>query len=74
MQDVQEQLEAIDVQILRLIDERVQLCKRAGGVDDYHASEIVALWLEEAAERGLDEGRIEKIGKIVAAMCKVSEE
>ena len=67
--DIIEQLEQIDVQIVKLLEERTRLC--AGrGLDADEEANILSLWLEEAAEQGLDEAKVEKIGKLVILLCR----
>ena len=67
--DIQEQLELIDQQIIKLLEERVRMCEG----QNLHADdelEMLSLWLEEAAEKGLDDAKMEKIAKFVIAMCR----
>lgn len=71
--DIQEQLEQIDAQIIKLLEERMHICagQRLSGDEE---AEILSLWLEEAADKGLDEGKMEKIGKFVIAMSRGESE
>jgi chorismate mutase len=67
--DIQEQLEQIDQQLVKLIDERVRICDSANlGTDE--EVELLSLLLEESAEKGLDEARMEKVGKLLIALCR----
>lgn len=71
--DIQEQLEKVDQQIISLLQERAQIC--AGqSLSGEEEADLLSVWLEEAADRGLDEGRMEKIGKLTIAMCRGSRE
>ncbi len=71
--DIQEQLEQVDLQILKLLEERMHICSgHSLSADD--KLDILSVWLEEAADRGLDEARVEKIGKLTIAMCSDSTE
>lgn len=71
--DIKEQLEKIDQQIIDLLEERVQIC-----VGQYLEAdeelEMLSLWLEESAEKGLDDAKTEKIGKLVIGMCRATPE
>ena len=67
--DIQEQLEQIDQQIIKLLEERVRMCDSQNLSSDEEL-EILSLWLEEAAEKGLDEGKMDKIGKLVITMSR----
>jgi len=71
--DIQEQLEKLDLQIIKLLDERTHICAgHSLSADD--KLDMLSLWLEEAADRGLDEVRVEKIGKLAIAMCSDTPE
>ena len=68
MTDTRSRLEHIDGKIVDLLEERVQLISDArdrGETDPDIEPDILSLWLEEAAERGLDEQNIEKIARLV---------
>ncbi|MCB9807678.1 hypothetical protein H6770_00285 [Candidatus Peribacteria bacterium] len=67
--DIQEQLEKLDQQIIKLLEERVRICDGQNLSSDEEL-ELLSLWLEEAAEKGLDEGRMEKIGKLIIALSR----
>lgn len=71
--DIIEELAKIDSQILNLLDERTRLCngQHINGDDEM---EMLSLWLEEAAEKGLDEGKIERMAKLVIALSRPSSE
>jgi chorismate mutase len=71
--DIKEQLEAIDHKIINLLEERTHLCSGHYLGSDEEV-EILSLWLEEAAEKGLDDVRMEKIAKLVITMCRDSAE
>ena len=65
--DIKEQLEKLDLQIISLLEERARMC--AGhNLDSDEEMELLSLWLEEAAERGMDEARMEKVGKLTIAI------
>lgn len=67
--DIKEQLESIDQQIINLLEERVHVC--AGqSIDSDEEAEMLSLWIEESAEKGLDDAKTEKIGKLAIAMCR----
>ena len=71
--DIIEQLEQIDVQIAKLLEERTRIC--AGNrLEPEAQAELLSLWLEESAERGLDEGKAEKIGKLILSLCRGGSE
>ncbi|MCA9370677.1 MAG: hypothetical protein KC680_01805 [Candidatus Peregrinibacteria bacterium] len=67
--DIQEQLEKLDQQIIKLLEERVRICDGQNLSSDEEL-ELLSLWLEEAAEKRLDEGRMEKIGKLIIALSR----
>lgn len=67
--DIQEQLEQIDQELIKLIDERVRICDGQDLSTDEEL-ELLSLWLEEGAEKGLEEGKVEKIGKLLIALCR----
>lgn len=71
--DIKEQLEQLDLQIITLLEERIRVCS-GQNLDADEEMEIVSMWLEEAAERGLDEARMEKVGKLVVAMARNRQE
>lgn len=73
--DVQQQIEKIDLQIIKLLDDRANLYSdiRAYG-DKSYDEETSALWIEEASDSGLDETIIEKICKLTMLLCKRREE
>lgn len=71
--DIQEQLEQIDAQIIKLLEERMHICAGQNLSGD-EETEILSLWLEEAADKGLDEAKMEKIGKFVIAMSRGDKE
>jgi len=67
--DIAEQLEQIDEQIVKLLEERSHLCE-GQPITANDELNMLSLWLEEAAEKGLDEGKIEKIAKLVIALSR----
>ena len=71
--DIKDQLEQLDLRIIKLLDERVHICAGHSLSAD-EKLDILSLWLEEAADKGLDEARVEKIGKLAIAMCSDTEE
>lgn len=71
--DIQEQLEKVDAQIITLLEERMHICE-GHSLDADEEVELLSVWLEEAADKGLDEAKMEKIGKFVIAMCRGSVE
>jgi len=73
--DVQDRLEQLDTQIIALLHERVRICRETGrSLDGDQESELLSLWLEEAADRGMDEWKMERIAKLVLGMGRVVEE
>ena len=68
--DIMEQLEKIDHQMVRLLEERRQLCMQGGGVDPEQEADLLAFFVEELSERGMDDDRAEKIGKLIAGLCR----
>lgn len=71
--DIKEQLEAIDHQIIKLLEERMHMCS-GQNLDADEEVEMLSLWLEEAAERGLDDAKIERVAKLVIAMSRTTSE
>ena len=67
--DIQEQLEKVDQQIITLLEERMHICE-GHSLSTEEEAELLSLWLEESADRGLDEGKMEKIGKLAITMCR----
>jgi len=77
--DVQALLEKIDRQIIQLLDERLQICseliEQGRGSDlRAEAENMLSLWLEEAADRDLDEATVERVCKLVVGMCLKEKE
>lgn len=70
--DIVEELAKIDGQIINLLEERVRLCK-GQSLNSDDEMEMLSQWLEEAAERGLDDGKMEKIAKLVIMMSRAGE-
>lgn len=67
--DITEQLEQIDEQFLHLLEKRLRLCQ-GQEITPNDELNMLSLWYEEAAEKGLDEGKIEKIAKLVIALSR----
>ncbi|MDP7476833.1 MAG: hypothetical protein QF442_00125 [Candidatus Peribacteraceae bacterium] len=67
--DIQEQLEQIDHKIIKLLEERMHVCT-GQYLSSEEELECLSLWLEESSEKGMDEARVEKIGKLTIAMCR----
>jgi hypothetical protein len=63
------QIEKIDQKLIRLLEERLRLCSD-GRISLEEESELLSFWIEEAADRGLDEGTTERIGKLVTLLCR----
>lgn len=74
--EAQEQLEQIDVQILSLLEDRVKVYNSMNlGEDEPEViAETIAMWVEEAGERALDEDLVEKIVKAVIMLAKREED
>jgi hypothetical protein len=69
--DVLATLEKIDQQIVRLIaDRRDMIAQVPGGFTADQEMEIMSLWVDEAVERELDEGAMEKMGKMLNQICR----
>ena len=72
LEEILEQLEQIDLQILKLLRDRASVF--AGLDEDADFTEldgdIAAMWMEEAAELGLDDARAEKMAKVANGICK----
>lgn len=74
VEDIQERLEQIDLQILRLLGDRKKVYDQMGDVSPSEAdAETPSLWVEEAGEMGLDENYAEKMSKVAIAICKRAE-
>lgn len=73
--DIEDQLEGIDLNIISLLADRAKL---VGTLDEPVTAETiedtVAMWVEEAGEKGLDEAVLEKICKLVLLSSKKAEE
>lgn len=74
--DLTEQIEQLDLQILNLVSDRVRLYRQLtnDGEDEVDDSDALAMWIEEATEKGLDEALVEKLAKVVIVLGKRSEE
>jgi hypothetical protein len=66
--DIAEQLQKIDAQLVDLLAERVNFCRKALEEDEE------AFWDEEADGRGLNIGVMNQICKLVLKLCKAGEE
>lgn len=74
--EIQDQVEAIDVQIISLLTDRAKLygSLEENEIDADVLADTVALWIEEAGERGLPESVMEKMAKLVVVSSKRIEE
>lgn len=72
--DITEQLEKLDEKIIELLTERARLVKSAGGLDGDQELDLLSFWLEEAADAGLDEDKVEKIARLVTALSRPTGE
>ncbi|MDD3896784.1 MAG: hypothetical protein PHU04_03010 [Candidatus Peribacteraceae bacterium] len=73
--ELQEQIEKLDLQILHLLRDRMHLCWDFSGKEGHIPdAETVLFWVEEAIDQGMDEEIIEKMAKLVASLCRKSEE
>lgn len=74
--DIQEQVEAIDVQIIALLATRAKLYAGLdpNEIDADVLADTIALWIEEAGEHGLPESVMEKMAKLVLVASKRIEE
>ncbi len=72
--DLQEQIEQIDRQVLKLLQERNTLYNSLEGMDGINDAEVLGFWMEEAAERGLNDEVVEKLCKLVLTLGKKHEE
>ncbi len=70
--DIVSQLEKVDMEIIALFEERVRLCNQQGGLDADQETELFSFWLEESGERGLDEDKMDKIGRLVIGLSRQS--
>ena len=76
LDELQELLEKIDAKLIDLLTERANLCTRMKEDTNIGESinDTVAYWMEEIAERGLDEEAAEKLCRAVIALCKETPE
>ncbi|MDD5470000.1 MAG: chorismate mutase [Candidatus Peribacteraceae bacterium] len=73
--ELQEQIEKLDLQLLRLLRDRMHLCADLAGQNEQITDQETALfWVEEAIDQGMDEEIIEKMAKLVSSLCRKSEE
>lgn len=75
LHNIGRQIEKIDAQIINLIEQRVALCQDAveddsEAVGPEHEAETTGFFQEEAEHRGLDEGSMVRIAKLIIAICK----
>jgi chorismate mutase len=76
LHDIRSQIEKTDQQILDLLEQRVSLWRslaEEGEVefpDREGESEAIAMWVEEAADRGLDEIAVERVCRTVLGLCR----
>ena len=69
--DVLEQLAKIDEQIISLLEERVRICDGQDFTSD-EMLEMVSHVVEEAADKGIDSPNVEKLAKVLIAICRNS--
>jgi len=71
-----EELERIDAAILRMILERRRHCLglTAEEREALDEREIVAFWLEEGGDAGLEDGPLESVAKGVLKLCTQKED
>ncbi len=77
--DIQDQLQKIDEQLIDLLAERVNFCKRALEEDEEafgsaSQAETITYWEEEADARGLSLGGMNQLCKMVMKLCRNTEE
>lgn len=74
--EIQDQVEAIDIQIISLLTDRAKLYSGLdpNEIDADVLADTVALWIEEAGERGLPESVMEKMAKLAVVSSKRIEE
>lgn len=73
--ELQEQIEKLDRQILRLFRDRTHLCMDLDSQEDQLSDEdTILFWSEEAIDQEMDEEIVEKIAKLVTRLCKKVEE
>lgn len=74
--DIQEKVEKIDVQIVALLADRAKLHVNLDPeeMDADLVSDTVSLWIDEAAEFGLNEALIEKMARLAVLSSKKTEE
>ncbi len=77
--DIVSQLSKIDEQIITLLAERVNVCRKAVEEDEqaFNAgaqTEIIAAWEEAADEHGLNMGVKHHLCKLIIKLCQVAEE
>lgn len=74
--DFEDQLQQIDENILNALAERKRLYDTTPVSDqsDLDDMDIVSGWLEEGADRGLDDELLEKLAKIVVLLSKKRSE
>lgn len=69
--DILATLEKIDHQIVRLIADRRDLVAQVpGGLTTDQEVEAMSLWIDDAAERELDETNMEKVIKLLHLICR----
>ena len=78
-QDTRQQIRKIDEQIIGLLAQRVNACRRAleedeEGLAGDDLAETVSHWVEEGDERGLNVGVMGSIAKLAIRLCHVTEE
>lgn len=67
--DTLEQLAKIDSQIIELIEERIRVCDGQDFTSD-EMIEMVSMYGDEATDKGIESPHIEKLAKVVIAICR----
>ncbi len=67
--DTLEQLAKIDAKIISLLEERMRICDGQHFTSD-ELLETISLYVEEAADKGIDSPNIEKLAKIIILICR----
>lgn len=71
--DLQATLERVDQSIIRLLRERAQITRDAEVTSEDEA-EILAQWLELTEEANLDDRLSEKLGRLIIAISRRTQE
>ena len=78
-QDTRQQVRKIDDQIIGLLAQRVNACRKVleedeEGLAAEDLAEIVSHWVGEGEERGLNIGVMSSLAKMTIKLCQVAEE